>query len=63
MLVITREIGSSVKIGDANVTVLRLNGKGVRLGIIAPKDIIITRDDAIVEHRCSVKQVDGSIGV
>jgi len=48
MLVISRHMGSSVKIGDnITVTILNISGNQVRLGIEADKDIPIIRDDAV----------------
>ncbi len=48
MLVISRHIGSSLKIGnDITVTVLNISGNQVRIGIEAPKEIAVVRDDAI----------------
>ena len=44
MLVISRKIGESFVIGDdIEVTVLDITGDKVVLGIVAPKDIPITR--------------------
>ena len=50
MLVITREVGEKFSIGDnITVQVLAVNGNQVRLGITAPKDVKINRDE--VYHR------------
>lgn len=47
MLVISRREGESVMIGgEIVVTVVRIEGRVVRLGIKAPKHIRILRDDA-----------------
>ncbi|MDB6050342.1 MAG: carbon storage regulator [Pseudomonas sp.] len=44
MLVLTREVGETFSIGDnITVQVLGVNGKQVRLGINAPKDVKINR--------------------
>lgn len=46
MLVITRKNGESVLIGDdIVVTVIQSNGGQIRLGIEAPKDILIRRSN------------------
>ena len=47
MLILTRRTGESLKIGkDVAVTVLGVKGNQVRIGIDAPKDVVILRDDA-----------------
>ena len=46
MLVLTREAGESVWIGDnICVTVVRLKGGQVKIGIEAPSDVEILRDE------------------
>ncbi len=46
MLVITRKIGESLIIGDdITVTVVKVAGGGVRLGIQAPAEYVIVRDE------------------
>jgi len=46
MLVISRKIGESVHIGDTiNVVVIDVVGNKVRLGIEAPKEVNIRRDE------------------
>ena len=50
MLFLTRKIGEVIHIGsDINITVLDIRGKQVRLGIEAPKDVKILRDE-LKEH-------------
>ena len=52
MLVLSRKEQESLKIGDEiEVTVVSIQGDRVRLGITAPKDISIVRDDAIKKKR------------
>jgi carbon storage regulator len=47
MLVITRKQSETVHIGkDVTITIVRTNGNKVRLGIDAPADIHILRDNA-----------------
>ncbi len=46
MLILTRKIGETVRIGDEiSVTVLAVNGNQVRLGITAPKTIGVHRQE------------------
>ncbi len=46
MLILTRRITESMKIGDnVSVTVLGVKGNQVRLGIDAPKDVAVHREE------------------
>ena len=46
MLILTRYIGETIIIGnDINVTVLSIAGNQVKIGIDAPKDISINREE------------------
>ncbi len=46
MLKLTRKTGESIIIGDdIRVTVLNINGNQVRIGIDAPDDVIILREE------------------
>ena len=46
MLVLTRKLGQSIMIGNrVEVQVLSVAGEKVRLGITAPKDVSIFRDE------------------
>lgn len=46
MLILTRRIGESLKIGDdIKVTVLDSKGKQIRLGIEAPRDVEVHREE------------------
>ena len=46
MLILTRKIGETVMIGnDVSITVLRVKGNQVRLGVDAPKDVSVQRQE------------------
>jgi carbon storage regulator len=46
MLILTRRIGESLKIGaDVTVTVMAVKGTQVRIGIDAPKDVAVLREE------------------
>ncbi|MCS3903121.1 carbon storage regulator [Methylohalomonas lacus] len=46
MLILTRRVGESLMIGDEiNVTVLSIRGNQVRIGVNAPKDVSVHREE------------------
>ena len=46
MLILTRRVGESLMIGDnVGVTVLGIRGNQVRIGIDAPKDVPVHREE------------------
>ena len=46
MLVLTRREGESIRIGDdIIITVFNLNKKQIDVGITAPKDVIVNREE------------------
>lgn len=46
MLILTRRVGETLMIGDEmTVTVLGVKGNQVRLGVAAPKDVAVYREE------------------
>lgn len=64
MLVLTRKIGESIKIGtDIEITVLTVKGDQIKLGIEAPKHVEIHRKEVYLtiqeENQSASKDVKG----
>jgi len=56
MLILTRRVGEIIRIGpDIVVTVLGVNGSQVRLGVNAPKDVAVHREEVFerIKHEGS----------
>ncbi|HKV96317.1 MAG TPA: carbon storage regulator CsrA [Gammaproteobacteria bacterium] len=46
MLILTRRVGETIMIGDnVTITVLGVKGNQVRIGVNAPKDIAVHREE------------------
>ncbi|MDF1543641.1 MAG: carbon storage regulator CsrA [bacterium] len=49
MLILTRRLGESITIGDSiRVSVLGVSGRQVRIGIDAPSDVVVHREEVYV---------------
>ena len=63
MLILTRRIGETLMIGDEiTVTVLGVKGNQVRLGVGAPKDVAVHREEIykkIEEEREGLDEGEG----
>ncbi len=58
MLILTRQIGETLMIGDqTTVTVLGIKGNQVRLGVNAPKDVAVHREE--IYEKIRKEQDDG----
>ena len=63
MLILTRRIGETLIIGDdVNITVLGVKGNQVRLGINAPKDVSVHREEIYlrIQHEKNTDDTDTS---
>ncbi len=57
MLVLSRKVGERIFVGDqVTITVVRITGGGVRLGIEAPPNLIVVREELMA----NVKPVKAS---
>ena len=56
MLILTRRAGESLRIGeDVEVTVMAVNGSQVRIGIKAPINVSVDREE-VAEHKKKKKE-------
>ena len=50
MLILTRKLGESINIGEEiKVSVLGINGRQVRIGIEAPQNVVVHREEIYVK--------------
>ena len=62
MLILTRKEGESLRLGDdITVTVVSVKGGNVRLGVSAPKDVAIHREE-VYERVAAEREATGSAG-
>lgn len=66
MLILTRKLGESITIGDdIKVSVLGIRGRQVRLGIDAPSNVVVHREEIYVkireENRKAASNVKGDL--
>jgi carbon storage regulator len=59
MLVFTRRRNQAIRIGDVEVRVLRVGRDGVRLGIVAPPDVAVHREEIYDEIRAANRSAAG----
>ena len=65
MLVLSRKVGERIRIGDSVViTVVRVTGGGVRLGIEAPPELPVVREElhqALLDQDQAEKEGKGQV--
>ncbi|HSW32345.1 MAG TPA: carbon storage regulator CsrA [Steroidobacteraceae bacterium] len=60
MLILTRRVGETVMIGDdVTVTVLGVKGNQVRVGVNAPRDVAVHREE--IFERIKREEQDGTV--
>jgi carbon storage regulator len=60
MLILTRRVGETIMIGqEITVTVLGVKGNQVRLGIGAPKDVAVHREEIYGRIKAEASAVGG----
>lgn len=61
MLILTRRVGETVMVGDnITITVLGVKGNQVRIGVNAPKDVAVHREE--IYERIKREQEGGEEG-
>lgn len=61
MLILTRRVGETLMIGDeVTVTVLGIKGNQVRIGVNAPKDVTVHREE--IYERIKKEKTQGEGG-
>ena len=64
MLILTRRAGEALRIGDEiEVTVMAVNGSQVRIGISAPRDIAVDREEIAERKRRDRDAAAASVAV
>ncbi len=63
MLILTRRVGETLMIGDdVTVTVLGVKGNQVRIGVNAPKDVSVHREEIYERIKKEQQAMAGSSG-
>ncbi|WP_415913230.1 carbon storage regulator CsrA [Neptuniibacter sp. QD37_11] len=60
MLILTRRVGETLMVGDeVTVTVLGVKGNQVRIGVNAPKDVSVHREEIYERIQLEKKAAEG----
>jgi carbon storage regulator len=60
MLILTRRVGETLMVGDeVSVTVLGVKGNQVRLGVNAPKDVAVHREEIYERIKSEQDPIEG----
>lgn len=63
MLILTRRVGETLMIGDeVKVTVLGVKGNQVRIGVDAPKDVAVHREEIYQRIQREMDATDDDFG-
>jgi carbon storage regulator len=61
VLILTRKVGESILVGETiKVTVLGIRGNHVRLGIFAPKEVAVDREEIYERKKSASDRGQGS---
>lgn len=61
MLILTRKVGETIVIGDnIRVSVLSVQGNQVRVGVDAPRDVVVHREEIYDRIQCEAKNKPSS---
>ena len=59
MLILTRKVGETLSIGDnIEVTVLEVRGGQVRVGVNAPRDVVVNRKEILTRLKPEADTTD-----
>ncbi len=56
MLVLTRKLNQFIMVGEIEVTVVEVHGDSIRLGIAAPRGVVVDRKEIWLEKQQSEEQ-------
>ena len=63
MLILTRRVGEIIRIkDDINIQVLSVSGQQVKLGIVAPSDVAVHRDE-IYQRIQAEREISSALAV